>query len=238
MSDSALPPSLEQYTELAEMAGGFIHDIKNHIGTLSLNLQLLAEDFENPENQRERRALERITRLSEECSRLAELSNDFLRFARAQALQREPLELSIVVERMIDFLTPTARQRGIQINWYPAPDLPLLHLDRDLFEQALLNLMLNAEQAMPEGGTITLIGRTDGDAVCLDLIDTGCGMTPDVLGKVFRPFHTTKQTGSGLGLPTARKVVLAHGGTIEMQSEPDRGTKVTIRMPTLESCQS
>ena len=91
--------------------------------------------------------------------------------------------------------------------------------------------MLNAEQAMPEGGTITLIGRTDGDAVCLDLIDTGCGMTPDVLAKVFRPFHTTKQTGSGLGLPTARKVVLAHGGTIEMQSEPDRGTKVTIRLP-------
>ena len=236
MSDSALPPSLEQYTELAEMAGGFIHDIKNHIGTLSLNLQLLAEDFENPENQRERRALERITRLSEECSRLAELSNDFLRFARAQDLQREPITLSSVVERMIDFLTPTARQRGIQINWYPAPDLPLLHLDRDLFEQALLNLMLNAEQAMPEGGTITLIGRTDGDAVCLDLIDTGCGMTPDVLAKVFRPFHTTKQTGSGLGLPTARKVVLAHGGTIEMQSELDRGTKVTIRLPTLQSC--
>ena len=236
MSDSALPPSLEQYTELAEMAGGFIHDIKNHIGTLSLNLQLLAEDFENPENQRERRALERITRLSEECSRLAELSNDFLRFARAQDLQRQPITLSSVVERMIDFLTPTARQRGIQINWYPAPDLPLLHLDRDLFEQALLNLMLNAEQAMPEGGTITLIGRTDGDAVCLDLIDTGCGMTPDVLAKVFRPFHTTKQTGSGLGLPTARKVVLAHGGTIEMQSELDRGTKVTIRLPTLQSC--
>ena len=236
MSDSALPPSLEQYTELAEMAGGFIHDIKNHIGTLSLNLQLLAEDFENPENQRERRALERITRLSEECSRLAELSNDFLRFARAQDLQREPITLSSVVERMIDFLTPTARQRGIQINWYPAPDLPLLHLDRNLFEQALLNLMLNAEQAMPEGGTITLIGRTDGDAVCLDLIDTGCGMTPDVLAKVFRPFHTTKQTGSGLGLPTARKVVLAHGGTIEMQSELDRGTKVTIRLPTLQSC--
>ena len=229
-------PSLEQYTELAEMAGGFIHDIKNHLGTLSLNLQLLAEDFETPENQRERRAFERITRLSEECVKLLELSNDFLRFARVHELILVPTPLGVVVERMIDFLTPTARQRGIQINWYPAPDLPLLHLDRDLFEQALLNLMLNAEQAMPEGGTITLIGRTDGDAVCLDLIDTGCGMTPDVLAKVFRPFHTTKQTGSGLGLPTARKVVLAHGGTIEMQSELDRGTKVTIRLPTLQSC--
>src|SRR5882762_1053606 len=100
---SAESPSLEQYTELAELAGGFIHDIKNHVGTLSLNLQLLAEDFENPENQRERRALERITRLHEECSRLADLSNDFLRFARVQELHREPTPLASVVERMIDF---------------------------------------------------------------------------------------------------------------------------------------
>jgi two-component system, NtrC family, sensor histidine kinase HydH len=92
-------------------------------------------------------------------------------------------------------------------------------------------LMLNAEQAMPEGGTITLIGRSEGNEVCLDVIDTGCGMTPDMLGKVFRPFHTTKKTGSGLGLPTARKVVLAHGGIIEVQSELDRGTKMTVRLP-------
>jgi len=235
MSDAAQPPSLEQYTELAELAGGFIHDIKNHIGTLSLNLQLLAEDFENPQSQRERRALDRVTRLSEECSRLAELSNDFLRFARVQELHREPTPLAAVVERMIDFLAPTARHRGIQIDWYPAPDLPLVNLDRELFEQALLNLMLNAEQAMPEGGTITLIARTDGADVCLDVIDTGCGMAADVLGKVFQPFHTTKKTGSGLGLPTARKVVLAHGGVIEVQSEPDRGTKMTVRLPTSQS---
>ncbi|HEY3787649.1 MAG TPA: ATP-binding protein [Urbifossiella sp.] len=231
MPEDAPPPSLEQYTELAELAGGFIHDIKNHVGTLSLNLQLLAEDFENPENQRERRALERITRLSEECARLAELSNDFLRFARVQDLHREPTPLASVVERMIDFLTPTARQRGIAINWYPSPELPPVSLDRELFEQALLNLMLNAEQAMPDGGTLTLIGRLDGDSVCLEVIDTGCGMAPDALAKVFRPFHTTKRTGNGLGLPTARKVILAHQGTIEIQSEPDRGTKVTIRLP-------
>ena len=124
-------PSLEQYTELAEMAGGFIHDIKNHLGTLSLNLQLLAEDFETPENQRERRAFERITRLSEECAKILELSNDFLRFARIHELILVPTPLGVVVERMIDFLTPTARQRGIEVNWFAAPDLPLVRLDRD-----------------------------------------------------------------------------------------------------------
>jgi len=226
-------PSLEQYTELAEMAGGFIHDIKNHLGTLSLNLQLLAEDFENPESQRERRALDRITRLSEECGKVVELSNDFLRFARAQDLHREPIQLERVVERLIDFVSPTAKQAGIEIAWFNAPGLRPVNLDRELFEQALLNLMLNAEQAMPDGGTLSLICRADAEQVCLDVIDTGCGMTEEQLQKVFLPFHTTKKNGTGLGLPTARKVILAHGGTVEMQSEPNRGTKVTVRLPAI-----
>src|SRR5207244_642978 len=111
------------------------------------------------------------------------------------------------------------------------PDLPPVSLDRELFEQALLNLMLNAEQAMPEGGRLTMIGRAEDGWVCLDVIDTGHGMTADVRAKLFRPFHTTKQNGNGLGLPTTRKIVLAHGGTIDVQSEPGRGTKFTIRLP-------
>ena len=225
------PPATELPSEIAELAAGFIHEIKNHLGTLSLNLQLLAEDFETPENQRERRAFERITRLSEECVKLLELSNDFLRFARVHELILVPTPLGVVVERMIDFLTPTARQRGIEINWFAAPNLPLVRLDRDTFAQALLNLMLNAEQAMPDGGTLSLLGRAEADRVCLDVIDTGCGMTAEMIGKIFRPFHTTKKNGTGLGLPTARKVILAHGGTIDVLSEPGHGTKVTICLP-------
>src|SRR5436190_4873951 len=93
------PPSLQQYTELAELAGGFIHEIKNHLGTLSLNLQLLAEEFEDPETPRERRALDRVTRLHGECQKLVELSNDFLRFARVHELHTEPTPLDAVVTR-------------------------------------------------------------------------------------------------------------------------------------------
>lgn len=248
-------PSFQQYAELAELAGGFIHEIKNHLGTLSLNLQLLAEDFEEAETQRERRSLVRVNRLRDECQRLTDLSNDFLRFARVQEIHPTPTALDEVVARMIDFLTPTARQRNIELNWFPAPDLPPVNLDRDLFDQALLNLMLNAEQAMPDGGTLTLIGRVERSAecsvpsaesghsalstqhsalqrwVCLDVIDTGHGMPPEVLAKLFRPFHTTKANGNGLGLPTVKKVVLAHGGSIDAQSEPGRGTKFSIRLP-------
>src|SRR3954452_11189740 len=102
-----LPSPLE---ELAELAGGFIHEIKNHLSTLGLNLQLLAEDFQEPQSHRERRALERVQRLQGECQRLVEVSNDFLRFARVQDLQLAPSRLAGVIEEMIDFFGPTARQ--------------------------------------------------------------------------------------------------------------------------------
>src|SRR5262249_40414682 len=212
---------------------------------------LLAEDFENPQTQRERRALERVTRLHGECQRLVGLANDFLRFARVQGLTTRPAAPAEAGGRMIDFLTPTPPPQNNRVTWFPAPDLPPVCLDVELFEQVLLNLMLNAEQAMSDGGTLTLIGRVeesgsgseserkDGSdmpssptpTVCLDVIDTGHGMTADVLAKLFRPFHTTKQNGNGLGLPTARKIVLAHGGTIDVLSEPGRGSKFTIRLP-------
>ncbi len=233
-ADSCIPaPTAELPLEIAELAAGFIHEIKNHLGTLSLNLQLLAEDFETAETPRERRALDRVGRLSGECRKLVDLSNDFLRFARLRELHAMPVTLDAVVSRMIDFLGPTAKQRGVEINWFPAADLPLVCLDADLFEQALLNLMLNAEQAMPDGGTLTLIGKSEGATVFLDVIDTGVGIAPEALAKLFRPFHTTKPDGNGLGLATTRKIVAAHGGTIDVQSEPGRGTKFTIALPAV-----
>ena len=158
----------QQYAELAELAGGFIHEIKNHLSTLGLNLQLLAEDFQDPQTQRERRALDRIQRLQNECQRLVDVSNDFLRFARVKDLELIPTNLGEVVEEMIDFFGPTARPANIEIKSYLPADLPPVALDRDLFKQALLNLLLNAQQAMPAGGEITLQARAEPDGVVLE----------------------------------------------------------------------
>jgi signal transduction histidine kinase len=226
----------EQYVELAELAGGFIHEIKNHLSTLGLNLQLLAEDFGEPQSQRDRRALERIQRLQSECHRLVQVSNDFLRFARVQDLERAPTSLGELVEEMVDFFGPTARQANIAIKVYVPADLPQVNLDRDLFKQALLNLMLNAEQAMPGGGELTIqAAKPQTATIELSLIDTGKGMSAEVLAKIFRPFFSTKPGGSGLGLATVKKIVEGHGGSIEVQSEIERGTKFTIRLPLEEA---
>jgi signal transduction histidine kinase len=223
----------DDYAALAELAGGFIHEIKNHLNTLNLNLQLLGEDFQNAETQRERRALTRIQKLQGECQRLVDLSNDFLRFARIKEVPLEPGDLGKLVQEMIDFFTPTARAASIDIKSFLPADLPALMLNKELLRQALLNLMLNAVQAMPQGGELTIQASVENGNVALSLIDTGVGIKPDVLPKIFRPFFSTKSKsgGSGLGLPTTRKIVEAHHGSIDVQSEVGKGTKFTLRLP-------
>ncbi len=230
---SAIHSATEDYAALAELAGGFIHEIKNHLNTLNLNLQLLAEDFENPENQRERRALTRVQKLQGECQRLVDLSNDFLRFARITDLPLEPGDLRRLIEDMVDFFTPTARAANIDIKTFLSADLPTLKLNTEMLRQALLNLMLNAAQAMPNGGELTFQATVENSQVALSLIDTGMGIELEVLPKIFKPFYSTKSKsgGSGLGLPTTRKIIAAHGGTIDVQSELGKGTKFTLRLP-------
>jgi two-component system, NtrC family, sensor histidine kinase HydH len=223
----------EDYAVLAELAGGFIHEIKNHLNTLNLNLQLLAEDFQDPQNQRERRALTRVQKLQGEFQRLLALSNDFLQFARLKDVSLERGDLGKVVEEMIDFFAPTARAANIEIKAYLPADLPPVEMNQEMFRQALLNLMLNAVQAMPTGGELTVQTSVENEYICLSLIDTGAGIPPEILPKIFKPFFSTKSKtdGTGLGLPTTKKIIEAHHGAIDVQSEVGKGTKFAIRLP-------
>jgi signal transduction histidine kinase len=222
----------QQQAGLAELAGGFIHEVKNRLGTLKLNLQNLAEDFEDPQTPRDRRVRERIDRMLGECARLEEQSQDFLRFVRAEALDLQPADLAEVVDEQVDFFAPSARTHGVQVKSYLPAGLPPVRLDREAFKQALLNLLLNAQQAMPEGGgEITLQAAHEPPEVVLRVIDTGKGMPPEVLARAFRPFYSTRPGGTGLGLSTTKRIVEAHGGTLVAESEPGRGTRFTIRLP-------
>ena len=133
--------------------------------------------------------------------------------------------------RLVDFFGPKAKEPGIEVICYLAPDLPSVVLDSEAFQGALINLVLNAQQAMPDGGQLVLRTRPTATGVAVDLIDTGCGMDEKTQGRVFQAFYSTKPGGSGLGLATTRKIVEVHGGLISMQSELGHGTQFTIELP-------
>jgi signal transduction histidine kinase len=223
-----------QYAEIAQLAGGLAHEIRNPLSTMCLNLDLLAEDFQNPETARDRRVLQKIERLRRESQRLQNILEEFLRFARIQELRLEPADLNEIVDDMRDFCEPQAATRGIVLRTHYAADLPEVRLDVDLFKQALLNLILNAEHAMPEGGELILQTRREDSFGVLDVIDTGVGMSEEVRARVFDAFYSTRPGGSGLGLPTTRKIVEAHAGTIHVQSVPGKGSQFTLRIPGTE----
>ncbi len=232
---STLPPTDEAYADLAQLTGRLIHDIKNHISTLGLNLQLLAEDLHEPETPKERRSHQRVLRLQHETQRLAELSNDFLRFIQQRDLQMSPTKINDIIDDLVDFYGPSARQAHVEIKTFLPGDLPVIDLDVEPFKQGLLNLMLNAVQAMPQGGTLSIQAELDQNSqpprLLLSFIDTGIGMTKEVQEQIFKPFFSLRSGGTGLGLPTLKKVIETHGGSISVQSEPGKGTKFIIALP-------
>jgi signal transduction histidine kinase len=222
---------VEQYTEIAALAGGLAHEIKNPLSTIGLNMELLAEDFADPQTPRERRAAAKIAVVQQECLRLQSLLDNFLQFAKVRSVRFEAADLNEEVCQVLDFFAPKAKEAKIEVITYLDPDLPSVVLDRESIHGALINLVLNAQQAMPDGGE--LVVRTKGAAggVALELIDTGVGMDARTASHIFDTFFSTKPGGSGLGLPTVRKIVEAHGGVISVQSEVGRGTKFTIILP-------
>jgi signal transduction histidine kinase len=221
----------DQYAELAALSGGLAHEIKNPLSTIRLNMELLAEDFAESQVLRDRRALAKIELVQSECTRLENLLNDFLRFARLGQLDLQPADLNAELKRALDLFQAQADHSHIDVIRYLDPELPTVQLDRETFQAALLNLILNAQQAMPEGGQLVVRTYELPAAVVLDLIDTGYGIEPEVEAKMFEAFYSTKPAGSGLGLPTAKRIVEAHGGKILVESEVGRGTKFTIILP-------
>ena len=221
----------QQYSEIAQLAGALAHEIKNPLSVIRMNMDLLAEDFGEAKDQRDRRALAKVEVVKQQCQRLHNLLNDFLRFARTQNLELTPGDLNEVMGRVLRFVAPQADEQRVEVINYLANDLPGILLDDETLYAALLNLTLNALQAMPDGGTFTVRTRESRFGVALDLIDTGCGMNDETARHMFEPFYTTKDGGSGLGLPLAQKIIAAHGGRIDVQSESGRGTKFTLEFP-------
>jgi signal transduction histidine kinase len=221
----------EHYRSIAKLVGGLAHEIKNPLSTISLNMELLAEDLAEPQSPRDRRALAKVGLVQRECQRLQNLLDDFLSFTRVRTPKLLPADLNRQVAQSVEFFSAEAKEANIEIVCYFDPELPTVLLESESFHRALLNLLLNARQAMPDGGQLVVRTTPCGSGVALYLIDSGCGMDAETKAKVFDTFFSTKAGGSGLGLPTARKIIEAHGGHIRIESEAHRGTKFTIELP-------
>ncbi len=216
-----------------KLAGELIHEIRNPLNSLSLNLQLLAEDWQEAETPRERRALKRIKRLQSEAERLSATLDDFLGFVRGHRLNRTACDINDLVEEVLAFIRPEMEMKNIELRSSYKP-LPRCRADIDLAKQALLNLLLNAEQACSDTSAREIMVRTEpaGDRIRIDVIDTGKGIAPAEEERIFDAFFSTRKGGTGLGLPMTRRIVEEHGGEILVHSDLGRGTCFSIFLPT------
>jgi len=228
-----------QVTESQRMAyvgrltSGLAHEIRNPLSTLNLNLQLLAEDLNHPTTETERRTARKLEVLQHETRRLEEILDDFLRFAGRMELQKKRLDAAEMIRDLLDFYEPQATQKRITVRETIPDGLPAIDADPDLLKQAMLNIILNAQAAMSDGGELMVVARAEAGGLAVSITDTGPGIPEDRLGRIFEAYYSSQPGGTGLGLPTVKRIVAEHGGTIDVTSEVGRGTQFVIHLPTL-----
>lgn len=216
---------------MGSLASGLAHEIKNPLSTMTITLGLLREDFEGAETLRGRKTLRKIQLLEAEVTRLEHILQDFLRFAGGHVVRPAIVDLNAWLGDLLDFFEPSCEEAGITLRRQLDPGLPQLLMDRELLKQALLNLFTNARQAMPDGGELMVRTWFPGDRVRIDVIDTGEGIPRHLMKSIWQVYFSTKDSGTGLGLPTVRRIVAEHGGETHVQSEPGQGTCFTILLP-------
>ena len=221
----------EQLAELGQLAGGLAHEIKNPLSTINVNLSLLEEDLRRFDDEAHQRWLRRLRSVQEEAARVKGILDDFLRFAGKIELNLSVADLRRLVGELLDFFAPQAEAARVVLRSSLSDDPVPCRVDADLLKQALLNLVINAVQAMPDGGELILRVCAEGRKGVIEVIDTGRGIPPERRAKIFEAYYSTKPHGTGLGLPMTRRIILEHQGSIQVESEPGKGTRFIIRLP-------
>jgi signal transduction histidine kinase len=222
----------ERLATLGEMTASVAHEIRNPLGIISSTAELLRERLNRYE------ANNRLAQIIvEESNRLNEKVTEFLDFARPRVPNLRPCHLEKVLERSLEFLQPEIHRRQITVEHHYQLDGATQLADPDLLHQAFLNILLNAIQAMPVGGSLVVaVGPgNNGHSTRIRIEDNGEGLDADTLNKIFNPFFTTKEKGSGLGLPIVKSIIESHRGAIKIDSEPGQGTIVTIDLPITDN---
>lgn len=219
----------ERLAAIGKMAAHVTHEIRNPLSSIGLNIELLDEELATGAVSDEAKSL--LTSITREVQRLEHLSEEYLRVARLPQPRMDADDLAITVRDIVAFAKPEMDRAGLELHLEVENDLPPVLFDESQIRQALLNMMRNAREAMPEGGRIDVSVRAEGMSVVAGVDDRGTGIPEDVRARIFDPFFSTKGEGTGLGLAITRQIVEAHGGSIVCEARKGGGTSFRIMLP-------
>ena len=216
--------------QLKELSAGVAHEIRNPLNSIKLLVSLLGEELSDQPGKSPAQILDT---LHYEIGKLNRFLTEFLTYSRPITLSQDRVNPAELVNAAIEMTKAEANEKEIEIIVVIESDLPIIKVDRNRMEQSLLNLLLNAVQACPPKGQVDLELKKDGQGRCIEfvVVNDGKGILEEKIGEIFDPFFTTKDSGTGLGLSNARKIVLDHSGEITVQNTKDRGARFTIRLP-------
>jgi signal transduction histidine kinase len=222
----------DRLASIGEMAAGIAHEIKNPLAGIAGVIQVLKKDL--PAGEPKRAVLDEVL---SQVERMDKAVRNLLSFARPPEPRMTMVDVNELIGKLMDFLAPQFAKNGITVERRLTAGLPWLVLDPDLMQQALLNIALNAIKAMPRGGKLTVETRMEAPAegvpglIRIILSDSGEGIAPENLSRIFSPFFTTRQQGTGLGLSITQRIVEQHNGEISVQSSSGKGAVFTIKLP-------
>jgi two-component system NtrC family sensor kinase len=218
----------EKLAAIGKLAAGVAHEINNPLTGILTNSSLMLQDLPTDDPRRDDLQI-----VVDETLRCRKIVKGLLDFSRQTKPQKQTLDLNGVLQDVFDLVRNQASFRDIEIDTEPNRNLPPVMADRDQMRQVVLNIVLNAAEAMPNGGKIRASASLDPktNQVQLSIQDTGPGIPDEIKNKLFEPFFTTKKTGTGLGLAIAYGIMERHRGTISVDSAPGRGTTITLRIP-------
>lgn len=216
----------ERLSSLGEMAAGISHEIRNPLGIIRSSAELLKKKVTkfDPTN-----TIPDI--IVEEANRLNRIITDFINFAKPRSPNLVPCRIEEVIEKNITFLAMQIQENGYTIKQNYQNSLPEIQADAAMLYQSFLNILINAMQAMPNGGTIEIAIRANDKMVTINFEDEGQGISDEVIKKIWDPFFTTKEMGTGLGLGVVKNLIESHGGSIQIQNRSQGGARVTVELP-------
>ena len=233
-SEVQMKEEVERVSKLAEtgqLAANIAHELRNPLASIKGAAQLLRKELPGDVMTEHGEFLDMIV---QEVNGLDRIATEFLEFSRVTPPEMQPVSIHAVLTRLLQFMRAYLNDQDVVVVQNLDETLPLLPLDRSQIEQVIKNIVINAVQAMPHGGTLTVSARRSlsGEAVDIDFADSGVGIAADKLSKICAPFFTTKTKGTGLGLAIVRKIVETHGGQLIIRSTPGEGSTFTVQLPT------